>query len=82
MTTELASFEKLKEIVDRGQYKEFVWSEEEETPLLVDVQTANCLLVVYEVLSTEELRTKFKKMVCTNKLNFCRLVEFCWKQVK
>lgn len=70
----IASIEGLRAIVTRRQYEEFVYP---DGHVLVDMQTANALVLVYDALSDKE---KFERMLDTaSGLN--RLVAFAWKQV-
>lgn len=72
----IASVEGLRTIVTRRQYEEFVYP---DGHVLVDMQTANALVLVYDALS-EASHEKFERMLDTaSGLN--RLVAFAWKQV-
>ena len=73
------SIELLERIVNEHTYREVGWKD--ETPLLVDVTTANAMLTVYRALSSRN-QARFASMIQQNKGRFCQLVDFCWEQVR
>jgi hypothetical protein len=92
MTTKTMSLQLLKDIVYNHAYAEVMWSdlqlvkengenENEDAGMIVDAQTANMLLAVYNAFNKEESRKKFERMLSTY-TNFQKLVDFGWKQVR
>ena len=53
----------------------------EVEPLLVDMQTANCMMTVYDALN-EKNQAKFRDWVGKTRAHFGRLVELSWSAVK
>ena len=91
MTLEKMSLQLLQEIVRDKSYKEVAWDdleiltkEEAKIPecegMIIDMQTANMLLTVYNALNKEH-QAKFETMLTTWR-GFEKLVGFGWKQVK
>lgn len=93
----LASYEALREIVDKGQYKAFVWPDEGRftrtgrwvfngkhkkfQPLLIDRTSAKVMLAVYDALSEQRNRDKFVDWVRRGRGTFGAMVEFAYKKV-
>jgi hypothetical protein len=50
--------------------------------ILIDGLTANAVLACHAVLSTDEARVKFERMIAGSPKQLNRLVDFCWKHVK
>lgn len=48
-------------------------------PLLVDIQTANLLCTVYNALSKDETRRKFRDWIRESRGKFAHLVEKSWE---
>jgi len=81
----------LKKIVDNKAYEEVTWPDVIFTPepedredhegMIIDMQTANMLLTVYNALGKPESKLKFERMLTTY-TDFMKLVDFGWKQVK
>jgi hypothetical protein len=74
---------RLKQIVEEHQYQEFTWTNDpEEEPVLVDVQTANALLTIYNALNSKNQKT-FNDKLENSRGMFFALVNFAfaWKHV-
>ena len=54
-------------------------NEEDRCNQILDMQTANMLLTVYDALTKPELRQRFR---CYLKENILKLIEMCWKIIK
>lgn len=70
---------KLRDIVNGHQAETFTWPDGSE--LLVDVQTANALLTLYEALSIENQQFMAFKLE-ESKDSFGTTVEFAWNVAK
>lgn len=91
----LANFDKLVENKDRmfafvwpdeGQFvnKKWIFNEEHKNkfePLLIDIQSTNAMLIVYNALDKQENKDKFKRMISKNRGTFGTIIEFCWSKV-
>lgn len=74
----LPSIENLKNILDNKSYAVFKWGDIET---IVDIQTANVVMLVYNALSNEQNKAKFQRMIKASYNQFIKIVDFCWKQV-
>lgn len=74
----IPSIENLQNILDNKSYAVFKWGEVET---IVDMQTANVVMLVYNALSSEENKQKFQRMIKAGYNQFIKIVDFCWKQV-
>lgn len=50
--------------------------------MMIDAQTANMLLLVYDKLTREDMKDKFKRMLTTSKITLLKVVDFGWKKVR
>lgn len=69
----------LKQIVSDHQHKKIRF---EDGAIDVDGVTANMLLTVFDALSKEEAKEKFKRMLSQSTTSFMKLVDFGWKQTR
>ncbi len=89
-----ASLENLQKIVKEHSFHLFVWECEgtfakmnfnfnskfkDFSPILVDVQTANMLLTVYEALKNKQ---EFEAIIKRSRYQFAKMVEFGWSCIK
>lgn len=78
------SVDALRQILATKSYKYFVWASDdrpEYEPLLVDLQTANVMMKVYDSIN-EKNQTTFREQAADNRGYFGRLVDFCWSCVE
>lgn len=71
--------ETIKKILDEHQMQKVKF--QDGTTLSVDATTANMLWKIYTTLQGSS-RAKMNEMINKNKINFAKLVEFGWKQVR
>lgn len=71
--------ETIKKIVDQHQYQKVKF--QDGSTLTVDATTANMLMTVYNALAGSN-KAKMNEMINKNKMNFAKLVDFGWKQVR
>ncbi len=71
--------ETIKKIVDQHQYQKVKF--QDGSTLTVDATTANMLWKIYTTLQGSS-RVKMNEMINKNKMNFAKLVDFGWKQVR
>ena len=72
---------KLKEILETKTGMEVIFEDDPETPLFIDIQTANVVLLVYNNLISTNAREEFEKYLET-KDRFIRTAELCWRCIK
>lgn len=77
-----ASYESLKNIVDRRSYKYFTWDNDstDYEPLLVDLLTAHMMTYIHDNLNPKN-QPKFKEWIGKSRIHFVRLVDFGWNSV-
>ncbi len=71
--------ETIKKIKDEHQMQRVKF--QDGATLSVDATTANMLWTIYNALQGSS-RAKMNEMINKNKINFAKLVEFGWKQVR
>ena len=78
-----ASEDALLYIRDHHQALAFAWPTDDPgwDPLLVNATTANALITIYYMLSTDG-QEKFVRMLTTYRADFITLVGFTWSHIK
>jgi hypothetical protein len=71
--------EAIKECVANKTAFTFVW--DRKGRLLVDMQTANCIMLVYDALNDDN-KAKTERMIKKSRGTFLKIVDICWKSVK
>lgn len=75
-----AGIESVRNIRDRMAAKVFTWGNDGDG-VVVDAQTANMLVTVYEAL-WPEMQAKVDRMIAASPGQFSKIVKVCWSCVK
>lgn len=79
-TTQPTSIEDVRQIVTGHSCMTFYWGSK-SNKVLVDMQTANVICMVYDNIR-EDLKERLLKDLTTSRESFERLCTVCWKVVK
>jgi hypothetical protein len=78
---EKGSFEAVVKVFEKGQWKALYWDNDKENALLLDVFTAQAVILVYDNLKKQASKDKFKRMMAASPAQFKKVIDFVWNNV-